>query len=146
MTSATYQVTGMACEHCVRAVSSELENLGGGWDMTGLSSPGREVRRHGGRGAPARREIGRGPRSTRPATTSSPGRGTTRTFGGMILLTLAGHMAVSPQPGQLHPPPPERPATAGLHAARKQHHPEQPQTSQITQQPKPRTRKAGKPA
>jgi copper chaperone len=29
MTSATYQVTGMTCEHCVRAVTGELENLDG---------------------------------------------------------------------------------------------------------------------
>jgi copper chaperone len=29
MTSATYQVTGMTCEHCVRAVKQELEGLAG---------------------------------------------------------------------------------------------------------------------
>jgi len=29
MTSATYQVTGMSCEHCVRAVSAELTGLAG---------------------------------------------------------------------------------------------------------------------
>ena len=29
MTSATYQVTGMTCDHCVRAVSAELTGLGG---------------------------------------------------------------------------------------------------------------------
>jgi copper chaperone CopZ len=29
MTSATYQVTGMTCEHCVRAVRQELEGLDG---------------------------------------------------------------------------------------------------------------------
>ena len=29
MTSATYQVTGMTCEHCVRAVTSELESVPG---------------------------------------------------------------------------------------------------------------------
>ena len=29
MTSATYQVTGMTCEHCVRAVRQELERLDG---------------------------------------------------------------------------------------------------------------------
>jgi copper chaperone len=28
MTSATYQVSGMTCEHCVHAVTEELENLG----------------------------------------------------------------------------------------------------------------------
>jgi len=27
MTSATYQVTGMTCEHCVHAVTEELGNL-----------------------------------------------------------------------------------------------------------------------
>ena len=34
MTSATYQVTGMTCEHCVHAVTGELANLGG---VTGVS-------------------------------------------------------------------------------------------------------------
>lgn len=29
MTSATYQVTGMTCEHCVHAVSSELKAVPG---------------------------------------------------------------------------------------------------------------------
>jgi copper chaperone len=29
MTSATYQVTGMTCEHCVRAVRQELARLDG---------------------------------------------------------------------------------------------------------------------
>ena len=29
MTSATYQVTGMTCEHCVHAVTSELEDVPG---------------------------------------------------------------------------------------------------------------------
>ena len=29
MTSTTYQVTGMTCEHCVRAVTEEIEDLGG---------------------------------------------------------------------------------------------------------------------
>ena len=29
MKSATYQVTGMTCEHCVRAVSAELTGLAG---------------------------------------------------------------------------------------------------------------------
>jgi copper chaperone len=33
MTSATYQVTGMTCEHCVHAVTSELTNLGGVSDV-----------------------------------------------------------------------------------------------------------------
>jgi copper chaperone len=34
LTSATYQVTGMTCEHCVHAVSGELKNLGGVSDVT----------------------------------------------------------------------------------------------------------------
>jgi copper chaperone len=34
MASATYQVTGMTCEHCVHAVSTELENLEG---VTGVA-------------------------------------------------------------------------------------------------------------
>ena len=34
MTSATYQVTGMTCEHCVHAVTGELTNLDG---VTGVS-------------------------------------------------------------------------------------------------------------
>jgi copper chaperone CopZ len=34
MASATYRVTGMTCEHCVRAVSAELTDLGG---VTGVS-------------------------------------------------------------------------------------------------------------
>jgi copper chaperone len=29
MTSTTYQVTGMTCEHCVRAVTEEIEGLAG---------------------------------------------------------------------------------------------------------------------
>jgi len=29
MTSATYQVTGMTCEHCARAVTSEIAGLNG---------------------------------------------------------------------------------------------------------------------
>lgn len=29
MTSATYLVTGMTCDHCVRAVTSEFESLAG---------------------------------------------------------------------------------------------------------------------
>jgi copper chaperone CopZ len=29
MTSTTYQVTGMTCEHCVRAVTGELESVPG---------------------------------------------------------------------------------------------------------------------
>ena len=34
MTSATYQVTGMTCEHCVRAVTEELKELRGVGDVT----------------------------------------------------------------------------------------------------------------
>jgi len=34
MTSATYQVTGMTCEHCVRAVRQELERLDGVREVT----------------------------------------------------------------------------------------------------------------
>ncbi len=33
MTSATYQVTGMTCEHCVHAVTGELKSLGGVSDV-----------------------------------------------------------------------------------------------------------------
>jgi copper chaperone len=29
LTTATYQVTGMTCEHCVKAVTTELENVAG---------------------------------------------------------------------------------------------------------------------
>ena len=34
MTSATYRVTGMTCEHCVRAVSGELRALDDVSDVT----------------------------------------------------------------------------------------------------------------
>ena len=34
MTSATYRVTGMTCEHCVRWVSAELKALDGVRDVT----------------------------------------------------------------------------------------------------------------
>jgi copper chaperone len=40
MTSATYQVTGMTCEHCVRAVTEELTNLGGVTSVTVDLIPG----------------------------------------------------------------------------------------------------------
>jgi copper chaperone len=40
MTSATYQVTGMTCEHCVHAVTGELKNLGGVSDVTVDLVPG----------------------------------------------------------------------------------------------------------
>jgi len=44
MASATYQVTGMTCEHCVRAVSSELEHLDGVTGVTvGLVPGGRSA-------------------------------------------------------------------------------------------------------
>jgi copper chaperone CopZ len=33
MTSATYHVTGMTCEHCVRAVTSELTGVAGVSDV-----------------------------------------------------------------------------------------------------------------
>ena len=33
MTNATYHVTGMTCEHCVRAVSAELKHLDGVRDV-----------------------------------------------------------------------------------------------------------------
>jgi copper chaperone CopZ len=33
MTSATYKVTGMTCEHCVHAVTGELKNLDGVRDV-----------------------------------------------------------------------------------------------------------------
>jgi copper chaperone CopZ len=34
MTTTTYQVTGMTCEHCARAVTVEIENLGGVSEVT----------------------------------------------------------------------------------------------------------------
>jgi copper chaperone len=40
MTSATYHVAGMTCEHCVRAVTGELKNLGGVSDVTVQLVPG----------------------------------------------------------------------------------------------------------
>jgi copper chaperone CopZ len=40
MTSVTYSVTGMTCEHCVHAVSAELTTLGGVSDVTVLLAPG----------------------------------------------------------------------------------------------------------
>jgi cation transport ATPase len=72
MTSVTYRVTGMTCEHCVRAVSGELRALDGVSDVTAVLVPG---------GASAvtvpatGRWHGRPSRtpSTKPATTSSPG-------------------------------------------------------------------------
>jgi len=40
MTSATYHVTGMTCEHCVQAVTEELKNLSGVSDVTTVLVPG----------------------------------------------------------------------------------------------------------
>jgi copper chaperone len=40
MTSATYQVTGMTCEHCVLAVTGELKNLDGVTGVTVELVPG----------------------------------------------------------------------------------------------------------
>ncbi|HUC24826.1 MAG TPA: heavy-metal-associated domain-containing protein [Streptosporangiaceae bacterium] len=40
MTATTYAVTGMTCEHCVRAVTEELTRLGGVSDVTVELVPG----------------------------------------------------------------------------------------------------------
>ena len=40
MTSTTYQVTGMTCEHCVRAVTEEIESLAGVASVTVELVPG----------------------------------------------------------------------------------------------------------
>ena len=40
MTSVTYRVTGMTCEHCVRAVSGELRDLEGVSDVAVGLVPG----------------------------------------------------------------------------------------------------------
>ena len=42
MTMATYQVTGMTCEHCAGAVAGELENLDGVSDVRVDLNPGGE--------------------------------------------------------------------------------------------------------
>ena len=42
MATATYQVTGMTCEHCARAVREELKNLGGVTGVTVELVPGGE--------------------------------------------------------------------------------------------------------
>jgi copper chaperone CopZ len=42
MTSTTYQVTGMTCEHCVRAVTEELESVPGVSAVTVALVPGSE--------------------------------------------------------------------------------------------------------
>ena len=41
-TAMTYQVTGMTCEHCARAVTSELESLDGVRHVTVALIPGGE--------------------------------------------------------------------------------------------------------
>jgi copper chaperone len=40
MTTATYQVTGMTCDHCAHAVSGELSELAGVSDVTVDLHPG----------------------------------------------------------------------------------------------------------
>jgi len=40
MTSTTYQVTGMTCEHCARAVTNEIESLDGVAAVTVRLVPG----------------------------------------------------------------------------------------------------------
>jgi copper chaperone len=40
MISATYQVTGLTCEHCARAVTGELEGLNGVREVTVVLHPG----------------------------------------------------------------------------------------------------------
>ena len=40
MTSATYQVTGLTCEHCVHTVTGELTNLDGVTDVSVDLVPG----------------------------------------------------------------------------------------------------------
>jgi copper chaperone len=42
MTSMTYQVTGMTCEHCVRAVTEEIEGLAGVSSVAVTLVPGGE--------------------------------------------------------------------------------------------------------
>jgi copper chaperone len=42
MTSMTYQVTGMTCEHCVRAVTDEIAGLDGVGAVTVALVPGGE--------------------------------------------------------------------------------------------------------
>ena len=40
MTTTTYAVTGMTCEHCVHAVTEELRNLGGVREVSVELNPG----------------------------------------------------------------------------------------------------------
>jgi copper chaperone CopZ len=42
MTTATYQVSGMTCEHCVRAVTGELKSVDGVTEVTVDLHPGGE--------------------------------------------------------------------------------------------------------
>jgi copper chaperone CopZ len=42
MTSTTYQVTGMTCEHCARAVTEEIESLAGVESVSVALVPGGE--------------------------------------------------------------------------------------------------------
>jgi copper chaperone len=42
MTTSTYTVTGMTCEHCIRAVTSELAGLAGVADVAVKLVPGGE--------------------------------------------------------------------------------------------------------
>ena len=42
MTTATYQVTGMTCEHCAHTVTGELKNLGGVHEVSVDLNPGGE--------------------------------------------------------------------------------------------------------
>ena len=72
MTSATYQVTGMTCEHCVRAVTGELTNLDGVTDVSVDLVPGGKSAVTVTSEAPWMGRPSR-PRWTRPATTGSSG-------------------------------------------------------------------------
>ena len=44
MTSATYQVIGMTCEHCVQAVAGELNDPAASVASRSISSPGASPR------------------------------------------------------------------------------------------------------
>ena len=74
MTSATYQVTGMACEHCVHAVTGELENLDGVREVRVDLHPGGASALTVTSEAPLAADAGRRPPWTRPEATSSPGK------------------------------------------------------------------------
>ena len=60
MTSMTYQVTGMTCEHCVRAVTSELAGVPGVSAVTVALVPGGESAVTVDQRRPARGGRGRG--------------------------------------------------------------------------------------